>query len=458
VPSRTPLSRRFPVPAPVRKSVVPLARQALRGARRLVRPGHATAPPPVPADVADREALATWLADTDVFGPEGAVDAEAYVACSVDRIQLTVALLPDLPPGARVLELGANPYLLTRVLMRRGLDVRGANWFSPAHPPVGSQVVRHPAEGTATTYEFDHFDAEVDRFPYPDGSFDLVLCCEILEHLPNDPTHLVVEAHRVLAPGGHLVLTTPNAVRADRLAAVLAGDGLHDRLSGHGTHGRHNREYTHDELADLLVGCGFTVDLVVDHDIGVASPRVPRLPGLRRSGRAFNLFAVARADRPRRWYYPDWLYSSGQARLRAVEPDAVMGRNDDLQTWGFHGLDATEQGAGRWTAAGDAVVLLQAPDGPAQLVVELTAPPDGAAAPTLTADGDGACAAWEVTPGAGRLRVAAPWPGPAGPRRVVLRTDRTFVPADLGLGPDGRALGVLVHRVALEPGGSPDPR
>jgi SAM-dependent methyltransferase len=438
------------VPAPVRETVAPLVRRVLRGARARVRPDR-VAPPPVPADVADRAALAAWLLDTDVFGPDGADDAAAYVACSVDRIQLTVAFLPDLPPGARVLELGANPYLLTRVLARRGLDVRGANWFSPTHPATGSQVVRHPAEGTTSTYAYDHFDAEVDPFPYPDGTFDLVLCCEILEHLPNDPTHLVVEAHRVLAPGGHLVLTTPNAVRADRLAAVLAGDGLHDRLSGHGTHGRHNREYTREELTDLLAGCGFTVDVVVDHDIGVASPPVPRLPGLRRTGRAFNLFAVARSDRPRRWYYPDWLYSSGQARLRAVEPDAVMGRNDDLQTWGFHALDATEGGPGRWTAPGDNVVLVQAPEVPAELVVELTAPPAGAGATTLTATGDGRSVAWHVEADGAARRLTAPWAGPAGTRRVVLRAEPTFVPAACGMGPDGRALGVLVHRVALEP-------
>jgi SAM-dependent methyltransferase len=44
--------------------------------------------------------------------------------------------------------------------------------------------------------------------PLPDSSVDSALCTEVLEHCP-DPQALLQEVHRVLRPGGNLVLTVP---------------------------------------------------------------------------------------------------------------------------------------------------------------------------------------------------------------------------------------------------------
>ena len=48
----------------------------------------------------------------------------------------------------------------------------------------------------------------VASIPCPEGSFDLVLCCEVLEHCDDDGA-VVAELHRVTKPGGALVLTVP---------------------------------------------------------------------------------------------------------------------------------------------------------------------------------------------------------------------------------------------------------
>jgi SAM-dependent methyltransferase len=53
-----------------------------------------------------------------------------------------------------------------------------------------------------------------DRLPYPDRAFDAVLSFQVLEHV-SDVTHYLSEIRRVLAPGGCLVLATPD--RAVRL-------------------------------------------------------------------------------------------------------------------------------------------------------------------------------------------------------------------------------------------------
>ena len=46
--------------------------------------------------------------------------------------------------------------------------------------------------------------------PFPDRSFDLLWCSEVIEHLKN-PAKAIQEFRRVLKPGGRMILTTPNS-------------------------------------------------------------------------------------------------------------------------------------------------------------------------------------------------------------------------------------------------------
>ena len=125
------------------------------------------------------------------------------------------------------------------------------------------------AEGETFECDIDHFDAEKDRFPYPDDHFSTVLCGELIEHLFEDPMHLMSEVNRILKPGGHLVLTTPNIAALRGISAILQGyhPGLLPRLhpAGGGTgevDARHNREYTPREIHQLLENSGFEVTLL----------------------------------------------------------------------------------------------------------------------------------------------------------------------------------------------------
>jgi len=51
--------------------------------------------------------------------------------------------------------------------------------------------------------------ASAERLPFCDGAFDVVLSHEVLEHVADDRL-AVAEAHRVLGPGGHLIVFVPN--------------------------------------------------------------------------------------------------------------------------------------------------------------------------------------------------------------------------------------------------------
>ena len=61
--------------------------------------------------------------------------------------------------------------------------------------------------------------------PYPDGSFDRALCLDVLEHLTfEDQPRALAELHRVLAPGGELLVSVPNLAHLQsRVQFLLRG-------------------------------------------------------------------------------------------------------------------------------------------------------------------------------------------------------------------------------------------
>jgi len=109
-------------------------------------------------------------------------------------------------PRLRVLDLSAGRGEIAAALARDGCAVRGTHFRADDYKLAGAPP--EPPPGVA-------IDPNVDLMrplPYPDGAFDVVLLCEVAEHLPTE-IPVVAEIGRVLAPGGHLVLSTPNVAR-----------------------------------------------------------------------------------------------------------------------------------------------------------------------------------------------------------------------------------------------------
>jgi len=303
-------------------------------------------------------------------------------------------------------------------------------------------------------FEFDHFNVERDRFPYSDGTFDLVLCCEILEHLPSDPVHLLAEIHRVALPlEGALLLTTPNATRTSSLIRILQGDNPYEDLSGYGTYGRHNREYTVRELRDLLNELGFVDIDAFSADIHDEVPGVPDLPGIEAGDRGENLFALARPAGSPRYRYPRWLYSSQHAIHRVVMPEVIAGQNDEVQATGLHPAEQLDGDWACWTGAHDAAVLtlVSRRRGPAILSIAGFGAHTSVDGPLAVDVVVGACtSAHSIPSDGGPLRLRVPVVVPEGEVKVRITTTPTWVPAELGINGDRRRLGIAISRVSLE--------
>lgn len=191
---------------------------------------------------------------------------EEYVRTHLKRLVHTIEITPAGGPADRILELGC--YLQITPALRHYLgygEVRGAYIGSPNVPTTQSVT---SVTGEVFTCVTDLFDAERDRFPYADGHFRTVLCCELIEHLSSDPMHMMAEINRVLAPGGAVLLTTPNIASYRGIYAIFHGDNpalfpAYIKPSLDGTvDPRHAREYTPREVTLLAEAAGFHVELL----------------------------------------------------------------------------------------------------------------------------------------------------------------------------------------------------
>jgi len=105
--------------------------------------------------------------------------------------RIAFAYVPDAPAvGKTALDIGCRDGYWAERLKEKGYRVSALDI-----EPMYAGAITHDVE---------------KGLPYPDASFDLVWCTEVLEHL-RDPKILFDEIERVIRPGGIAVLTTPNS-------------------------------------------------------------------------------------------------------------------------------------------------------------------------------------------------------------------------------------------------------
>ncbi len=264
---------------------------------------------------AEPEALAAEIERWIV--PEARSYAEQHTTRFVRALEMT-------PPGDEsksILEMGAY-MLITPALhfqLRYG-TVRGCYFGKSGQVDRKSAVSE---EGKTFECDIDHFDAERDVFPYADASFDTVLCCELIEHLFADPMYMMSEINRILKPGGHLLLTTPNLGSLRAIAGILQGYHpsffpayIRSRKDGEEVEARHNREYVPMEIQFLFRDAGFEiVRLETGEFLDEPHPEYAWInhlferyrlhPTLRGDG----IYCLGKKSGPVRERWPAWLYA-----------------------------------------------------------------------------------------------------------------------------------------------------
>jgi 2-polyprenyl-3-methyl-5-hydroxy-6-metoxy-1,4-benzoquinol methylase len=154
----------------------------------------------------------------------------------------------------RVLDVGCSTGYLAERLQQRGATVVGLDMDERA-----AELARRFCEEVLVG------DVETMDLPFEPGSFDAIVCGDLIEHL-RDPQGFLERIRPLLRPGGRLVLSTPNIANWAMRLSLLFGRfrytewGILDRT--------HTHFFTRKTLRECLEAAGYRID-VFDHTVPV---------------------------------------------------------------------------------------------------------------------------------------------------------------------------------------------
>ena len=216
-------------------------------------------------------------------------------------------------PGSNILDIGCGTGHLAGELMQRGYTACGVD--------LSEAMVEYAREH----YDRDRFRVgDIEQIPFPDNTFDAVMCLGVMEYLEKDEPALR-EIWRVLKPGGRAVITTPNiicpffhmdmTVLKMRVAARPFVRFIRHRLRGKASPSNGalpqviHRRYSRSKWQNLLRSMQLETEDWACHSWGWYSLE-----------RFFDQGALCRAsDRFARNSLLNWLASNQLVRVRAVK-------------------------------------------------------------------------------------------------------------------------------------------
>lgn len=141
--------------------------------------------------------------DYDVWHKRVFDDGPSHDDASSPWYQLVSEYLPQVA-GLRILEIACGRGGFIRQLAQAGASVIGCDFSFTA-----AQIARSKLLTLDGQQRGEIIQGDAARLAFADHSFDLVISCETIEHVP-DALAALREMHRVSKPGGQLFLTTPN--------------------------------------------------------------------------------------------------------------------------------------------------------------------------------------------------------------------------------------------------------
>jgi len=145
------------------------------------------------------------------------------------------------PAGRAVVDVGCGGGILSEALAAAGARVTGIDLGQAA-----LAAAKGHRQVSGLTIAYRHIDAETMAEQHPEA-FEIVVCMELLEHVP-DPSSVLNACARLAKPGGHLFFATLNRTPLAFLLAILMAERIL-RIVPNGTH-HYARFIRPRELAD----------------------------------------------------------------------------------------------------------------------------------------------------------------------------------------------------------------
>lgn len=148
--------------------------------------------------------------------------------------------------GKSLLDLGCGSGFLCQVEAESGArEVVGVDVLDPDVKPVAWRFAKTDLDATG-------WETTLAR-PAGGGGFDVITAFDILEHLAS-PVRFLASCHALLAPGGRLILTTPNINSWERVARPGGWSGATDA--------QHRVLFSRYSLGFLVERCGFAAEVL----------------------------------------------------------------------------------------------------------------------------------------------------------------------------------------------------
>ncbi len=195
------------------------------------------------------------------------LDLSRYSSFHAARYDLTLDLVRAMK-GGRTIELGGHPWAMTaRLLFEPSVDlIATVSAEEVTAWPDEIPVTAHPYTmelPNGKSHHWTNISANLERTLFPiesvgceNNGADLVLACEIIEHLTRSPHIMLLNINSWLKTGGRVILTTPNGSQFDNPLRTKPKMPAY-RYS---QYARHNYLFTMAMLCDLVEVCGFEVE------------------------------------------------------------------------------------------------------------------------------------------------------------------------------------------------------
>jgi SAM-dependent methyltransferase len=253
---------------------------------------------------------------------------QQYHSKTTSSVTSAAGVPASMPPASSpcLLDVGAQFGALSIYAAKLGCRVSAVDYGPNA------KIYRAIAADHGVDYR--ECDVGAEPLPFPDKTFDFVTYTDVIEHHSFSPKRVFEEIRRVLAPGGRLILLTPNHASIYNRVKLLLGRSVNDDFdyffntcAEDKVYDGHHREYTRGEIRSAIEQTQFRVIecRVVEQDLaalryalrrdqgGSQNPAASRDPLLRQLAlREFVLCALGKILMPLHLPFGRWIWAVGE--------------------------------------------------------------------------------------------------------------------------------------------------
>jgi 2-polyprenyl-3-methyl-5-hydroxy-6-metoxy-1,4-benzoquinol methylase len=166
--------------------------------------------------------------------------------------------------GRGAVDIGSGPGFFSKLLKDKG-------WFVTAID-TDQENLKNASEYAIQTCQGDAIAVMAEL---QEDQFDLALALEIIEHMPlASGIRLLEGIHKVLKPGGNLLISTPNRYSPEGLAGYYWKELIRQKKKWDAWDNTHVYIYSSWELINILKRLGYAVDSLTGHHYKVFFPKI----------------------------------------------------------------------------------------------------------------------------------------------------------------------------------------